>query len=65
MDEVFGAENFVADITFRKKSLPLGAKHIETMNDYILFGTQKTENTSSTDILYQYMDEVSASLAIR
>jgi adenine-specific DNA-methyltransferase len=37
MDEVFGSENFVANIIFRKKSLPLGAKHLETMHDHILF----------------------------
>jgi len=37
MDEVFGSENFVANIIFRKKSLPLGAKHLETMHDHLLF----------------------------
>ncbi len=37
MDEVFGSENFVANIVFRKKSLPLGAKLLETMHDHILF----------------------------
>jgi len=37
LDEVFHSENFVADIVFRKKSLPLGAKHLETMHDHVLF----------------------------
>jgi adenine-specific DNA-methyltransferase len=37
LDEIFGSENFVADIIFRKKSIPLGAKHLETMHDHILF----------------------------
>jgi adenine-specific DNA-methyltransferase len=37
LDEVFGSENFVADVIFRKKSIPLGAKHLETMHDHILF----------------------------
>nr|WP_236691024.1 DNA methyltransferase [Levilinea saccharolytica] len=37
LDEVFGSENFIANIIFRKKSLPLGAKHLETMHDHILF----------------------------
>ena len=37
LDEVFGYENFVSDISFRKKSIPLGAKYLETMNDHILF----------------------------
>src|SRR5215218_10313269 len=36
LDEVFGIENFVADISFRKKSIPLGAKFLETMHDHIL-----------------------------
>ncbi len=37
LDEVFGSENFVADIIFRKKSIPLGAKYLETMHDHLLF----------------------------
>jgi adenine-specific DNA-methyltransferase len=36
LDEVFGSENFVANIIFRKKSLPLGAKYVETMHDHLL-----------------------------
>ena len=36
LDEVYGSENFVADIVFRKKSIPLGAKFLETMHDHIL-----------------------------
>ena len=37
MDEIFGQENFVCHITFRKKLMPLGAKTLETMNDFILW----------------------------
>lgn len=37
MDEVFGAENFVSVIPFRKKTMPLGAKHIEGVVDYLLW----------------------------
>ena len=43
MDEVFGSENFIANIIFRKKSLPLGAKHLETMHDHILFYAKNME----------------------
>lgn len=43
MDEVFGSENFVANIIFRKKSLPLGAKYLETMHDHILFYAKDKE----------------------
>ena len=37
MDEVFGVENFVSEIVFRKKQMPLGAKYLETSSDFILF----------------------------
>ena len=30
-------ENFVALIPFRKKTMPLGAKHLEGMYDYLIF----------------------------
>ena len=37
MDEVFGAENFVSVIPFRKKLMTLGAKTLESMCDYLLW----------------------------
>ncbi|WP_169581549.1 MULTISPECIES: site-specific DNA-methyltransferase [Microbacterium] len=37
MDEVFGAENYVSQIIFRKKLMPLGAKTLERMHDHILW----------------------------
>ena len=37
LDELFGSENFVSIIPFRKKTMPLGAKFIDSMNDYILW----------------------------
>lgn len=36
-DEIFGVENYVAQINFRKKTMPLGAKHIEQMCDFIIW----------------------------
>lgn len=36
MDEVFGRENFVSVIPFRKKNMPLGAKYLDSMNDYLI-----------------------------
>lgn len=36
MDEVFGEENFVSQIWFRKKTMPLGAKLLEQMGDWII-----------------------------
>ena len=37
MDEVFGEENHVSTIRFRKKTMPLGAKYIEEMCDFIVW----------------------------
>jgi len=37
LDEVFGRENFVAVIAFRKKTMPLGTKTIEQMDDFLLW----------------------------
>ena len=37
MDEVFGENNFLSTIRFRKKTMPLGAKYIEEMYDFILW----------------------------
>ena len=36
MDEVFGVDNFVSLITFRKKTMPLGATYLEGMADYLV-----------------------------
>ncbi|WP_048051460.1 site-specific DNA-methyltransferase [Methanosarcina soligelidi] len=44
MDEVFGSENFVSLITFRKKTMPLGAKYLEETCDYIIFYSKQKEN---------------------
>ena len=37
MDEVFGYENVVAQISFRKKLMPLGGKTLEGMADYLVW----------------------------
>jgi adenine-specific DNA-methyltransferase len=37
LDEIFGPENFVSIIPFRKKTMPFGAKLLERMNDYLVF----------------------------
>lgn len=37
LDEVFGSENAVALIPFRKKLMPLGGKTLESMNDYLIW----------------------------
>ncbi|MBN1344852.1 MAG: site-specific DNA-methyltransferase [Phycisphaerae bacterium] len=37
LDEVFGSDNFVATIPFRKKTMPFGTVFIEQMADYLLW----------------------------
>jgi adenine-specific DNA-methyltransferase len=37
LDELYGSENFVSLITFRKKGMPLGAKYLEGTVDYLLW----------------------------
>lgn len=36
-DEVFGVDNYVAIIPFRKKTMPLGASFLESMHDFIVW----------------------------
>lgn len=43
MDEVFGAENCIAIILFRKKTMPLGATHLERMHDYLIWYAKTAE----------------------
>ena len=52
MDEVFGAGNFVAIIPFRKKTMPLGAKFIESMYDYLLW-YGKDKGITKYHVLYE------------
>lgn len=37
LDEVFGSENFIANIAFKKKKMPLGETYIFTMCDYLVW----------------------------
>ena len=37
MDEIFGSDNFISEIVFRKKGMTLGAATLETMNDFIIW----------------------------
>lgn len=37
LDEVFGAENYIATIPFRKKTMPFGTRFIEQMADFIIW----------------------------
>jgi adenine-specific DNA-methyltransferase len=43
MDEVFGSDNFVSLIPFRKKLMPLGSSTIEGMCDFLIWYTKDVE----------------------
>ena len=54
LDEVFGEDNFIALIPFRKKTMPFGSKFIEQMADFILwYGKLKTDSTGSANTKYR------------
>ena len=43
MEEIFGKENFCAIIPFRKKTMPLGAKYLESVTDYLIWFSKDKE----------------------
>ncbi len=55
LDEVFGPENFISIIPFRKKTMPLGAKHLESVTDYLLWYARDIEH-ARFQRLYEYAD---------
>ena len=53
MDEVLGADNFVAVIPFRKKTMPLGTTFIEQMSDFLLwYAKQAYDSTGRRNAKY-------------
>lgn len=50
LDEIFGSQNFVALIPFRKKTMPFGASFIEQMNDFLIFYAK-----SKSDLKYRQL----------
>ncbi len=48
MDEVFGSNNFVCLIPFRKKTMPFGSNFLEQMADFIIwYAKEKEDNRGS------------------
>jgi adenine-specific DNA-methyltransferase len=45
LDEVFGSENFIASIAFKKKKMPLGETYIFTTCDYLLWYGKNRQQT--------------------
>ncbi len=54
LDEVFGANNFVSQISFRKKTMPLGTKTLEQMHDYILWYAKNRNELKHKDLYREY-----------
>ena len=50
LDEVFGSENFVSLVTFRKKEMSLGAKHLDAVSDYILWYARNRDVLKHRDL---------------
>lgn len=57
LEEVFGSSNFVALIPFRKKTMPLGAKLIEQMYDFILWYAKDKEMIKYRKLFIDYRIE--------
>ena len=55
MEEVFGEENYISQITFRKKTMPLGAKFLEGMHDHVVWFAKK-KTAAKYRQLYQVQD---------
>ncbi len=55
MGEVFGDENFIGLVWFRKKTMPLGDKYLERMGDYIVW-YGKDENATKFRRLFKEID---------
>lgn len=60
MDEVFGEENCVSLIIFRKKLMPLGSKTLEGMADYIVWYSKSKEQIKYR-ALYKFLEPQSGS----
>lgn len=57
MDEVFGPDNFVSLIPFRKKTMPLGAKYLDTMNDFIIWYGKDREKLKYRQLYQDYVPD--------
>lgn len=48
LDEVFGSENFIALIPFRKKTMPFGTNFLEQMADFIIWYAKNKYTSKNT-----------------
>lgn len=57
MDEVFDSENFIALVPFRTKTMPLGAKFLEQMNDFIIWYAKNKPSTKYRNLFVETVTE--------
>ena len=55
LDEILGNKHFIAIVPFRKKTMPLGAKYLERMYDYLLWYAVDIDKTKY-HALYEAQD---------
>jgi adenine-specific DNA-methyltransferase len=53
LDEVFGEDSFAAQITFRKKMMPLGSDVAEGVSDYLLWYARSRKNIKTRSLFYR------------
>lgn len=56
-DEIFGVQNFISQISFRKKTMPLGASYMEQMHDYIVFYAKNKGQVKFKQLFMTYNPE--------
>ncbi|MBN2224884.1 MAG: site-specific DNA-methyltransferase [Deltaproteobacteria bacterium] len=54
LDEIFGKDNFISQISFRKKTMPLGTTTLEQMHDYILWYSKVKSSIKYKDLYREY-----------
>ena len=57
LDEVFLEDNFISQISFRKKTMPLGAAYMEQMHDYILMYGKNKSTVKFRRLFREYLPE--------
>ena len=57
MDEVFGGENFCSQIIFRTKLMPLGAKTLEPICDFIIWYAKNKEKVKYRELFIEETSE--------
>jgi len=53
LDEVFGMDNFCALIPFRKKTMPMGTRLLEQMDDYLLWYARDVEEVKYNQLFVE------------